>query len=255
MVVESLWDTARSASCLCHLLDAGPWASCLRARSLSSLICKMGMLSSYLLGLLSGMQRRPKHLTRTEHSCKEVMLLWLQDGEAHIAGALAMLAGLVTNVLAFFPLFSSFCPGTRRRLDLLFTFAHAVSPSVVPPSPLPAWTSSRPRCRCHLHPGTSVLSGLSIPSWGTGSPAFNCCVPPRGCKLRCLQNPAAQVKKERCGGKDCSPFRRLLLLRAAPILWPAFTPRPHPLASSLWRVGQSGSHLLCVSLGTGHVLH
>lgn len=66
----------------------------------------------------------------------EVMLLWLQECEAHVAGALEMLAGLVTNVLAFFPLFSSFCPGTHRRLDLLFTFAHAVSPSVVPSSPL-----------------------------------------------------------------------------------------------------------------------
>lgn len=32
------------------------------------------------------------------------MLLWLQDCEAHVLGALEMLAGLVTNVLAFFPL-------------------------------------------------------------------------------------------------------------------------------------------------------
>lgn len=51
MAVESLWDTARFESCLGHLQDAGPWASCLRAHSLSLLICKMGMLSSYLLRL------------------------------------------------------------------------------------------------------------------------------------------------------------------------------------------------------------
>lgn len=68
----------------------------------------------------------------------EVMVSWLQDCEDHIAGALETLAALVTDVvpaLSFRPLSSS-CPRTYRRRDPLFTFAHAVSPSVVPPSPL-----------------------------------------------------------------------------------------------------------------------
>ena len=68
LVVESLWDTSGFEPYLCHLLAAGPWASCLTAPTLSWLICKMGMLSSCLLGLLRGLQRRAKHLAQTEHS-------------------------------------------------------------------------------------------------------------------------------------------------------------------------------------------
>ena len=49
LVVESLWDTSGFESCLCHVLAAGPWANCLTARSLSLLICKMGMPSSCLV--------------------------------------------------------------------------------------------------------------------------------------------------------------------------------------------------------------
>lgn len=91
---------------------------------------------------------------------------WLQDCEDHIAGALETLAALVTDVvpaLSFRPLSSS-CPGTYRRRDPHFTFAHAVSPSVVPPPPCPPGYPSRPRCG-----EVPPLGNLPPSPWDLGS--------------------------------------------------------------------------------------
>lgn len=49
-VVESLWNTSGFESGLCDLIATGPWANCLMAHSFSLLLCKMGMLSSCLIG-------------------------------------------------------------------------------------------------------------------------------------------------------------------------------------------------------------
>lgn len=58
LVVESLWD---SSGCLPHT-GCRTLGKFLKAYSLSLVICKMGMLTSYLAGLLRGIQRRSKHL-------------------------------------------------------------------------------------------------------------------------------------------------------------------------------------------------
>lgn len=81
-------------------------------------------------------------------SCRRLWAWWWRARGTHLGLNLVLatcesISCSFTEVVpaSSFPPLSS-CPGTCRRLDLLFTFAHAVSPpSVVPPSPLPTWTS------------------------------------------------------------------------------------------------------------------
>lgn len=141
LVVENLWDTSGFESCFYHLLASGPWASCLMPHSLNLLICKMGRLSPCLIGLLRGIKRRSKHLAHIEHSLhkREQCSCGYQDCEdpGRITQQVLCKHYLPLSQLSLFPPLSFSCSGTCWRLDPLFTFAHADSPSVWPSFTLP----------------------------------------------------------------------------------------------------------------------
>lgn len=175
-------------------------------------------------------------------------MLWLQDGEAHIAGALETFAALITNVPAFsFPLFSS-CPRTRRRLDLLFTFAHAVSPSVVPPSPLPAWTSSRHRCGAisSLGPGFSELPQHSL--LGNLISCLQLLTYSQELQTQVPAGPSGSRQRGMLWREGLQPFYKTSVSKSCsrPVGSLHSPPPPAPPGCSLWRVRQSSLHLLSI---------